>query len=137
MRNLRMTIEHTPQCDKITCQASGMYKQPVPISSSGHAMFDLAAFCKKHDITTAANAVDDDTTKPPAQPSLIAAAYPAKTSEKKSAAKAPAEDGTETIRDLNNDHWVVNQSRNQRTPQSSQVQENYSHLTPARPVQFR
>ena len=79
-----------------------------PISSSGHAMFDLAAFCKKHDITTAANEVNDDTIKPLEQPSLLAAAYPAKTSEKKTTAKAPTEDGTEIIGDFNNDRWIIN-----------------------------
>ena len=30
MRNLHMTIEHTPQCDKITCKAFGMNHQAVP-----------------------------------------------------------------------------------------------------------
>ena len=111
MRNVHMTIEHTPQYNKITCQAFGMYKQPVPISSSGHTMSDLAAFCKKHEITTAA--VDDDTTKPLAQPSLLAAASPSKTSEKKTATKAPAEDGTEIIGDLNNDHWIIDRTTNE------------------------
>ena len=133
MRNRHMTRERTPQCDKITCQAFGMYKQPVPISSSGHAMFDLAAFCN---ITTAASAVDDGTTKPLAQPSLIAAAYPAETSEKKSAAKAPAEDGAAIIGDLNNDHWIINRTASSIESTSARG-ERYSRLTPARPVQFR
>ena len=31
MRNLYMTIEHTPQCDKITCKAFGMNRQAVPV----------------------------------------------------------------------------------------------------------
>ena len=32
MRNLYMTIEHTPQCDKITRKAFGMNRQAVPVS---------------------------------------------------------------------------------------------------------
>ena len=35
MRNLYMTIEHTPQCDKITCEAFGMNRQAVPVSGTG------------------------------------------------------------------------------------------------------
>ena len=42
MRNLYMTIEHTPQCDKITCKAFGMNRQAVPVSGAGHALVDLA-----------------------------------------------------------------------------------------------
>ena len=40
MRNLYMTIEHTPQCDKITCKAFGMNRQAVPVSGTGHALVD-------------------------------------------------------------------------------------------------
>ena len=68
MRNLHMTIEHTPQCDKITCKAFGMIRQPIPVSSSGHAMFDLAAFCRQHDARTANKAVDDNKINPIAYP---------------------------------------------------------------------
>ena len=32
-----MTIDHTPQCDKITCKAFGMDRQAVPVSGTGHA----------------------------------------------------------------------------------------------------
>ena len=56
MRNLHMTTEHTPQCDKITRKAFGMIRQPIPVSSSGHALLDLAAFCKQHDFRTATKA---------------------------------------------------------------------------------
>ena len=42
MRNLYMTIEHTPQCDKITCKAFRMNRQAVPVSGTGHALVDLA-----------------------------------------------------------------------------------------------
>ena len=49
MRNLYMTIEHTPQCDKITCKAFGMNRQAVPVSGTGHALVDLAGVARvKH-----------------------------------------------------------------------------------------
>ena len=64
-RNLHMTIEHTPQCDKITRKAFGMIRQPIPVSSSGSAMFDLAAFCNQHDARTANRAVAGDKINPP------------------------------------------------------------------------
>ena len=46
MRNLYMTIEHTPQCDKITCKAFGMNRQAVPVSGTGHALVDLAGVAR-------------------------------------------------------------------------------------------
>ena len=46
MRNLCMTIEHTPQCDKITCKAFGMNRQAVPVSGAGHALVDLAGVAR-------------------------------------------------------------------------------------------
>ena len=46
MRNLCMTIEHTPQCDKITCKAFGMNRQAVPVSGTGHALVDLAGVAR-------------------------------------------------------------------------------------------
>ena len=46
MRNLYMTIEHTPQCDKITCKAFGMNPQAVPVSGTGHALVDLAGVAR-------------------------------------------------------------------------------------------
>ena len=46
MRNLYMTIEHTPQCDKITCKAFGMNCQAVPVSGTGHALVDLAGVAR-------------------------------------------------------------------------------------------
>ena len=42
MRKLYMTIEHKPQCDKITCEAFGINHQAVPVSGTGHALVDLA-----------------------------------------------------------------------------------------------
>ena len=42
MRSLCMTIEHTPQCDKITCKAFGMNRQAVPVSGTGDALVDFA-----------------------------------------------------------------------------------------------
>ena len=42
MRNLYMTIEHNPQCDKISCKASGMNRQAVSVSGTGRALVDLA-----------------------------------------------------------------------------------------------
>ena len=112
MRNLHMTIEHTPQCDKITCKAFGMIRQPIPVSSSGQAMFDLAAFCKQHDARTANKAVDDDKINPIAYPSLLAAAYPAEAASKEPLvpAPAPAAEVTETIGHVNNDHWIINRT---------------------------
>ena len=77
MRNLHMTTERTPQLDRITRKAFGVIRQPTPISSSGHAMLDLAAFSKQHDCRTATQVVDDDKIKPSAHLSLLAAAYPA------------------------------------------------------------
>ena len=41
-----MTIEHTPQCDKITCKAFGMNRQAVPVSGTGHALVDLAGVAR-------------------------------------------------------------------------------------------
>ena len=69
MRNLHITSEHTPQCDKITCAAFAMIRQPIPVSSGGHAKFDLAAFCKRHNARTANKAFDDDMINPIAYPS--------------------------------------------------------------------
>ena len=46
MRNLYMTIKHTPQCDKITCKAFGMNRQAVPVSGAGHAPVDLAGVAR-------------------------------------------------------------------------------------------
>ena len=46
MRNLYMTIEHTPQCHKITCKALGMNRQAVPVSGTGHALVDLAGVAR-------------------------------------------------------------------------------------------
>ena len=46
MQNLYMTIEHTPQCDKITCKAFGMNRQAVPVSGTGHALVDLAGVAR-------------------------------------------------------------------------------------------
>ena len=46
MRNLYMTIEHTPQCDKITCNAFGMNRQAVPVSGTGHALVDFAGVAR-------------------------------------------------------------------------------------------
>ena len=41
-----MTIEHTPQCDKITRKAVGMNRQAVPVSGTGHALVDLAGVAR-------------------------------------------------------------------------------------------
>ena len=46
MRNLYMTVEHTPQCDKITCKAFGMNRQAVPVSGTRHALVDLAGVAR-------------------------------------------------------------------------------------------
>ena len=46
MRNLYMTIEHTPQCDKITCKAFGMNRQGVPVSGTRHALANLAGVAR-------------------------------------------------------------------------------------------
>ena len=46
MRNLYMTMEHTPQCDKITCKAFGMNRQAIPVSGAGHALVDLAGVAR-------------------------------------------------------------------------------------------
>ena len=65
-RNLYMTIEHTLQCDKITCKAFGMNCQAVPVSGARHALVvDLAgvARVKSHGeiaIKGLANYVYDD-----------------------------------------------------------------------------
>ena len=45
-RNLYMTMEHTPQCDKITCKVFGMNRQAVPVSGAGHALVDLAGIAR-------------------------------------------------------------------------------------------
>ena len=41
-----MIIERAPQCDKITCEAFGPRRQPVPASGAGHALVDLAGVAK-------------------------------------------------------------------------------------------
>ena len=110
MRNLHITIEHTPQCDKITCKAFGMNRQPIPVSHSGHALLDLAAFCKQHNHRTATKAFDDDKISLNPYPSLLVSAFPAEAESKQPAtpAPSPAADVTETIGHTNNDHWIIN-----------------------------
>ena len=73
MQNLHMTIEHTSQCDKITRKAWGTIRQPIPVSSTGHALLDLADFCRQHDRRLANKACEDDKMKPVAYPPLLAA----------------------------------------------------------------
>ena len=46
MRNLYMTIEHTPQCDKTRGKAFGVHRQAVPVSGAGHALVDLAGVAR-------------------------------------------------------------------------------------------
>ena len=41
-----MTIEHTPQCDKITRKALGMNRQAEPVSGTGYALVDLAGVAR-------------------------------------------------------------------------------------------
>ena len=106
-RNLHMTIEYTPQYDKITCKAFGMIRQPIPDSSSGHAMIDLATFCKQHDARTA---IRPPMTTSFGLPSPLAAAHPAEAASKAPIvpAPAPAAETTETIGQVNNGHWIIN-----------------------------
>ena len=42
-----MTMQRTPQCDKITCKAFGMGRETVPVSGPGHALVDLAGAAKR------------------------------------------------------------------------------------------
>ena len=109
-RNLRVTI------DKITCKAFGMIR-PIPVSSSGHAMFGLAAFCKQHDARMANTAVDDDQINPIAYPSLLAAAYPADAASKEPIVPAPAQaaETAETI-GSHQQRTLDNQSHQQGAP---------------------
>ena len=44
MRNLRMTLECSPTADLATCDAFGLYKTPLPISTNNHLVLDLLGF---------------------------------------------------------------------------------------------
>jgi hypothetical protein len=45
MRNLRFTLEHTPECDFLTCDAFDMHREPLKVSTTNHLVLDLLKFC--------------------------------------------------------------------------------------------
>ena len=109
MRNLYMTIEHTPQCDKITCKAFGMNRQAVPVSGTGHALVDLAgvARVKSHGEIARKGLInyvydDDDSIKFQSEENLKSETVCAsKSSETKEEAATPRIIGT-----TKQDHWI-------------------------------
>ena len=46
MRNLRMTLEHTPTADCATCEAFGLNRTVLPVSTSNHLILDLLCFTR-------------------------------------------------------------------------------------------
>ena len=46
MRNLRMTLEHTPTADYATCEASGLNRTVLPVSANNHLILDLLCFTR-------------------------------------------------------------------------------------------
>ena len=46
MRNLRMTLEHTPTADYATCEAFGRSRTVVPVSTNNHLIPDLLCFTR-------------------------------------------------------------------------------------------
>ena len=117
MRNLYMTIEHTPQCDKITCKAFGMNRQAVPVSGTGHALVDLAgvaARVKSHGgiaIKGLTNSVYDDDNSihfPSREHSGSEQICASKESEAKEEIATP-----KTIGSLKQDHWILDKKNKQ------------------------
>ena len=46
MRNLRMTLEHTPTADYATCEAFGLRRTVLPVSTNNHLVLDLLCFTR-------------------------------------------------------------------------------------------
>ena len=46
MRNLRMTLEHTPTADYATCEAFGLNRTVLPVSTNNHLVLDLLCFTR-------------------------------------------------------------------------------------------
>ena len=44
LRNLRMSIEHTPACDYLTCPLFGLKRFSLPVSTSNHNVLDAMMF---------------------------------------------------------------------------------------------
>ena len=46
MRNLRMTLEHTPTADYATCEAFGVNRTVLPVSTNNHLVLDFLCFTR-------------------------------------------------------------------------------------------
>ena len=46
MRNLRMSLEHTPTADYATCEAFGLNRTVLPVSTNNHLILDLLCFTR-------------------------------------------------------------------------------------------
>ena len=111
-----MTIEHTPQCHKITCKAFGMNRQAVPVSGAGHALVDLAgvARVKSHGeiaIKGLTNYVYDDDNSiqfPSREHSVSEQVCASKETEAKEEIATPR-----TIGSLKQDHWILDKKNKQ------------------------
>ena len=111
-----MTIEHTPQCDKITCKAFGMNRQAVPVSGTGHALVDLAgvARVKAHGEIAHKGLInyvydDDDSIKfPSGDLTKSETVCAAKSSETKEDLATPKIIGSQK-----QDHWILDKKNKQ------------------------
>ena len=112
-----MTIEHTPQCDKITCKAFDMNRQAVPVSGTGHALVDLAgvARVKSHGeiefkgLTNYVYDDDDSVQFPSREHSVSEQVCASKETEAKEETSTPT-----TMGFLKQDHWILDKKNKQR-----------------------
>ena len=110
-----MTIEHTPQCDKITCKAFGMNRQAVPVSGAGHALVDLAGVARVKAHGEIAHkgltnyVYDDDNIKfPSGDLTKSETVCAAKSSETKEDLATPKIIGSQK-----QDHWILDKKNKQ------------------------
>ena len=138
MRNLYMTIEHTPQCDKITCKAFGVNRQAVPVSGTGRALVDLAgvARVKPHGeiaIKRLTNYVYDDDNSirfPSGDISKSETVCASKSSETKEDLATP-----KAIRYQKQDHWILDKRTSSSSMCTSRLARRCSHQMEPRNVQ--
>ena len=52
MRNLRIVLEHTPECDFITCESFGMKRTPLLVSTTNHVVLNFLDIVKAPTKTT-------------------------------------------------------------------------------------
>ena len=137
VRNLYMTIEHTPQCDKITRKAFGMNRQAVPVSDTGHALVDLAgvARVKAHGAIAHKGLInyvydDDNSIKfPSGDLTRSETVCAAKSSETKEDLATPKIIGSQK-----QDHWILDK-KNKQPVCTSRPERRCSHQMEPRNVQ--